>query len=333
MRSAFSVQPKRRFAALIALILSVSVPTKIAIAADPTPGKRSGTVAFVAEVEGQDEIHLLDLTSGAAKRLTVNPGPDRAPSWSLDGKWLAFNSRRAPHDIQPEIYVTRISDGFVRRVTRTSDEEQRASWERSGESLLFQRGNFAKGFQIWRAELKSRVKTELTKSDGKNSFDIAPDPSPTSDRVVLQTNRGVGGLFPFYLAVLQEGESKPYKFGPALPASVDGPRWSPDGRTIAFSAGGKLYVIDARSKQLTKITNAAASDISPDWSPDGRELIFQSDRRVKSGGLHIINLKTRKVSFIRPGRTPVWSATVHRCEYDRDGLCGSGSKNWSNSQQ
>jgi len=296
-------------ALLGALLLS---NTAMAEALPPASRSWSGTVAFVAEVDGQDEIHLLDLASRVTTRLTFNPGPDRAPAWSPNGQRLAYNSRRPPHDGQPEIYLTRMRDGFTRRVTRTSLEEQRAAWTRSGDGLLFQRGNFTTGFEIWHADLASKTEARLTRINRQNSLDVAPDPSPTSDKIILQTNRGAGALFPFHLAVLRPGESRPRKFGPAIPDSVDGPRWSPDGRSIAFSAGGNLYLIDVRTRKLSQITRGAASDISPDWSPDGGALIFQSDRRVKSGGIHIITLNDRRVSFLREGRTPVWTAAQHR---------------------
>lgn len=64
------------------------------------------------------------------------------------------------------------------------------------------------------------------------------------------------------------------------------PRWSPDGRRIAFtsSRGGNfdVYVMDADGRNVTRITDHAANDMDPVWMPDMQSLIFSSDRDSRS---------------------------------------------------
>lgn len=64
---------------------------------------------------------------------------------------------------------------------------------------------------------------------------------------------------------------------------VSGPRWSPDGRTIAASVwrrGGRrdIALIDVRTGRQTSLTDDRAIDTGPSWSPDGKWLYFSSDR-------------------------------------------------------
>jgi Tol biopolymer transport system component len=61
------------------------------------------------------------------------------------------------------------------------------------------------------------------------------------------------------------------------------PAWSPDGKTLAFSAwrqGGyrDILLVDVATRRVTEVTHDRALDGSPVFSPDGRWLFFDSDR-------------------------------------------------------
>jgi dipeptidyl aminopeptidase/acylaminoacyl peptidase len=60
-------------------------------------------------------------------------------------------------------------------------------------------------------------------------------------------------------------------------SSATAPRWSPDGKKIAYATGGQIWLMENdgdKKDQVTKIsTNAAA----PVWSPDGKWLAFTSE--------------------------------------------------------
>lgn len=84
----------------------------------------------------------------------------------------------------------------------------------------------------------------------------------------------------------------------------ENPRWSPDGRRIAFkstrlSADYDIFVIDADGTNLRRITDHRANDHDPVWMPDGKSLIFSSERdsrgdlyRVWLDDLHVQRLTT-----------------------------------------
>jgi hypothetical protein len=64
---------------------------------------------------------------------------------------------------------------------------------------------------------------------------------------------------------------------------VYSPRWSPDGRRIAYSewtAGGyrDVAIVDVATGAVRQLTYDRALDTGPSWSPDGRTLYWSSDR-------------------------------------------------------
>jgi len=85
---------------------------------------------------------------------------------------------------------------------------------------------------------------------------------------------------------------------------------SPDGKRIAFSILGDLYVLPIGGGEATRITSGPAYDIQPRFSPDGAWIAFTSDR----GGLDnlwicdLTGKKARAVSGEKKSAVsqPVW---------------------------
>jgi hypothetical protein len=106
------------------------------------------------------------------------------------------------------------------------------------------------------------------------------------------------------------------------------PAWSPDGRTVAFSAlvGGfnDLYLYDLQSNNLRRLTNDSFTELDPAWSPDGRQLAFATDRftttvdTLVAGHLQVAVMdvesgRVQKVAGFDDGKniSPQWTADGH----------------------
>lgn len=53
---------------------------------------------------------------------------------------------------------------------------------------------------------------------------------------------------------------------------------SPDGKSLAFSYRGDIWVVDSEGGRATPITNHIEMDWNPVWSPDGKAIAFASNR-------------------------------------------------------
>jgi Tol biopolymer transport system component len=94
------------------------------------------------------------------------------------------------------------------------------------------------------------------------------------------------------------------------------PRWSPDGKWIAFAgsrAGGvwKIYRVPAEGGSSEVLVDSYDGANDPNWSPDGKRLVFGKSFPLKDDEpVYVLDLQTREVSKL-PGSegtySPRWS--------------------------
>jgi Tol biopolymer transport system component/DNA-binding winged helix-turn-helix (wHTH) protein len=105
------------------------------------------------------------------------------------------------------------------------------------------------------------------------------------------------------------------------PMRVSLPRWSPDGKRIAFSAtvpGGlvRIYMVSADGGRPVQLTAENHYETDPNWSPDQNSLVF-GGVWFKGGGLgsiRVLDLKTGQVSMLSGSEglfSPHWSPDGH----------------------
>src|ERR1051326_1866280 len=56
--------------------------------------------------------------------------------------------------------------------------------------------------------------------------------------------------------------------------------WSPDGRTIACTRKGSIFLTDTGFQSFQRLTKSEAGENSLRWSADGKMLLFASDGKL-----------------------------------------------------
>lgn len=105
------------------------------------------TLAFVStRRSGMAEIWLLDLVTRTYRNLTNHPSNFR-PSWSPDGKWIAFTSDRDKHPDKvagrweffqfTDLYIIRVDGTGLRRLTQPGGFAGSPKWSPDGRRIVY----------------------------------------------------------------------------------------------------------------------------------------------------------------------------------------------------
>jgi Tol biopolymer transport system component len=235
----------------------------------PTSGNLESSSIWVVSAQG-----------GEPQRLTTDDDLNVSPSW-LDARHLLFVSDR---DGPRGVYVVEVGPqgrrGEARAIPGVADPHS-ISYSISARKLAYAKFTYRQN--IWAYPLGRSTATSIEDgrpvTSGSQVIELS-DVSPDGHWLAFDSN--VRGRKDLYKIPLGGGDPVALT---AMPGNEEGPRWSPDGREIAFhysapgsSALSQVMVMPAEGGSPIALTNSPGYNSYPAWSPSGLEIAFTSNR-------------------------------------------------------
>jgi len=270
-------------------------------------GAFSTKVAYVSVAQNgsRQDFRLIkaDADGERAQMVLESPEPILSPSWSPDGRQLAYVSFE---ERRPGIYRQVIATGEREKLTGFPGLNGAPSWSPDGRRLamvLSKDGNP----EIYIMDLATRQLTRLT-----NHFGIDTEPAwmPDGRSIVFTSDRG--GKPSIYQIDVATRELKRLTFEGSYNAR---PRPMPDGSGIVYvfrrdSGSGFQIALQNFQRNTVRVLTETSFDESPSVAPNGSMIIYAT-KRLGKGILAVVsvdaNVKYFLPSAARDVREPAWS--------------------------
>ncbi|MBL7726653.1 MAG: PD40 domain-containing protein, partial [Dinghuibacter sp.] len=255
----------------------------------------TGKLVFMSTRDGNFEIYSMEANGDSIKNLSCNKATDYSFGNTADGRILFYSNREG----NDEVYLSSKDGKTAVNLTNHPRADRIASISPNGQKIVFSSYRDNPMPELYVMNIDGSNVTRLTNND---NFEDAAEWSPDGQKIVFSRDikpatdttsptASNGEIF------IMDADGRNVQQLTNRPGFDGGPKFSPNGRRIAFygkTATGHydLFIMNADGSQVENITEDEMEDYSPSWSPDGRWIAFTRGN-AKNYDVWIINLETR----------------------------------------
>jgi TolB protein len=272
------------------------------------PGIFSTRIAYITEVRdaaGVPTYRLIvaDADGENAQRIAESSQPLMSPTWSPDGRRLAYVSFE---ESRARIFVQTLRTGNREVVSAREGINGAPAFSPDGRKLaltLSREGNL----DIFTLDLTNQVLSQITR---EAAIDTQPNWSLDGQTIYFTSDRA-GRPQVYRVAAVAGSRAERVTFEGTYNAR---PRISPDGRTLAVEFldrdSYRIAAVDPASGRLIQVLTQGRLDESPSFAPNGDTIIYAT-RKGGQGVLATVSVDGRIqreiASVAGDVREPVWS--------------------------
>lgn len=258
--------------------------------------------------KSNSDIYLYTFATQKNTELITGPGFESDPSFSPDGKTVAFVSDR---DGNPEIYLQNIDGSGLRRLTNHPAHDEFPTFSPDGTQIAFNSNRDDENFGIYVMNTDGSGVKRLTNWQTQEEIRPGCWSADGSQIVFVSDKDGKSNIFTM--------ETEPFSPAQLLAdgqRNLTTPAYAPSGSELLYVAESddklaEMHIRELQTGSDRVLLQSDSADMFPKFSPDGSWILFQNRVggnaeicRIRVSGGDVVNLTNNATRDARPAWSP-----------------------------